>query len=167
MKKEDIKKTLTYQKLRKNAYIFSAFFSFIILLFIVVIINANGEGTRVVLASFLLIVVGGYALNIVLDLQMILRHAESFEKCEGRIVSVKSSSTSRGYGKMIVEFKDFMEEDYRMESHNVFMINEIGDHMGHEVVIYFSKEYPIVLIDQFKTEKTAMNDALYQEKNIW
>jgi hypothetical protein len=166
MKKEDIKRTLTYQKLRKNVYIFSAFFSFIVLLFIAVILNANGDGKRVVLAGFLLLVVGGYALYHILDLRMILLHAESFEKCDGRIVSITSGS-GRGYAKMIVEFKDFMKEDYRMESHNVFTINEIGDQMGHEVVIYFSKAYPIVLIDQFNTEKTATDDALDEEEHIW
>jgi hypothetical protein len=166
MKKEDIKRTLTYQKLRKNVYIFSAFFSFIVLLFIAVILNANGEGTRVVLAGFLILVVGGYALYHILDLRMILHHAESFEKCDGRIVSVTSGS-SRGYGKMIIEFKDFMNKDYRMESHNIFTINEIGDHMGQEVVIYFSKEYPIVLIDQYHLEQTGTDDALNEEKNIW
>ena len=166
MKKEDIKRTITYQKLRKNAYIFSAFFSFIFLLFITVIFTANGEATPIVFSVILIGMFGGFTIYQFLVLRKILQYAESFEKCDGRIVSI-TSTTNRGYAKMIVEFKDFMEEDYRMESHNVFTINEIGDHMGHEVVIYFSKEYPIVLVDRFKTEKTAIDDALYQEKNIW
>ncbi len=166
MKKEDIKRTLTYQKLRKNVYIFSAFFSFIFLLSITVILTANGEATPIVFSVILILLIGGFTIYHVLVLRKILQHAESFEKCDGRIVSI-TSTTNRGYTKMVVEFKDFMNEDYHMESHSVFTVNEIGDHMGQGVVIYFSKEYPIVLIDQYHLEQIGTDDALDEEKNIW
>ena len=136
------------------------------MLSITVILTANSEATPIVFSVILILLIGGFTIYHVLVLRKILQHAESFEKCDGRIVSI-SSTTNRGYAKMVVEFKDFMNEDYDMESHSVFTVNEIGDHIGQGVVIYFSKEYPIVLIDQYHLEQIGTDDALDEEKNIW
>ena len=59
----------------------------------------------------------------------------------------------------IIVFKDFMNEEHRMMTHHLFMVYELPDYMEKDLIIYYSKDYPKVLIGSIVKDETQEEDS--------
>ncbi|HPG42791.1 MAG TPA: hypothetical protein PLJ98_03175 [Acholeplasmataceae bacterium] len=155
MKKEDIRNTVTYNKLLSYIFIFGVF-SFIILLFLIGMITSD-YGAAIFMSVFLLVVILTFVIYYIYELRTIMKVAKTFEKCIGRVSTV-TNGHYLNTSELVVTFKDFMNEEHRMKSHNMFAIHEIGNYMDKDIIIYYSKEYPKVLIGKLITEESSIDD---------
>lgn len=161
MKFEELKKSKSYQKIMNIITIYA------ILFFVILIVLIVSIGTDVPTATFLVVLIAaaifGAIFYYVKDILAIKKNAKSFEKCTGRVVNL-TGSYGRDMTKFMIVFEDFMNVEHRMPSHGIFTVYEISEYMEKEIVIYYSKNYPKVLIAnepqsvESKAEETVEDD---------
>lgn len=152
----DIKKSITYTTLKKFNYVYAVIL--IIPIAMLFTITGSDEPTLIFVPIIFFTFLGGLMINRAMEMKTMLKLTKTFEECVGRIVSV-SYGYSRGYTKVVIAFKDFMNEDHRLTSHNLFMIHELAKYMEKDLIIYYSKEYPKVVIGSIMKDETQEEDS--------
>ncbi|HPG43915.1 MAG TPA: hypothetical protein PLJ98_08935 [Acholeplasmataceae bacterium] len=152
----DIKKSVTYTTLKKFNYVYAVIL--IIPIAMLFTITGSDTPTLIVIPIIFFTFLGGLMINRAMEMKTMLKLTKTFEECVGRIVSV-SYGYSRGYTKVVIAFKDFMNEDHRLTSHNLFMIHELAKYMEKDLIIYYSKEYPKVVIGSIMKDETQEEDS--------
>jgi hypothetical protein len=151
MKFEELQKSKSYQKILTNIGILGAFFVFVFALFMFSI--GTTEAGPIVISILLSLGMIAYMGYYVQDVMKIKRLAKTFEKCTGRAVNI--AGVGRGTIKFVIVFEDDMGEEHRMPSHGFFSSHEAPSYMEKDIEIYFSKEYPKVLIAKDPDEELA------------
>lgn len=159
MKFEELQKSKSYQKILNIIGIFGAIFVFVFALLVSSI--GTKEAGAIVIAVLLTLALLWFMLFYVNELIKIKRLAKTFEKYSGKVVNINSTG-GRGMVKFVIVFEDYMGEEHRMLSHGIFSQFETPDYMEKELVIYYSKDYPKVLIANITDETEIQDDDPYK-----
>jgi len=155
VKETDIKQSLTYNILKKFNYIYGAFMVFPIALLLG---NIGSENPAIIVLPIIMIVILSILIiRQVIDMITIVKHAKTFEKCSGRVVTIAEGYLR--YARVIIVFKDFMNEEHRMATHHLFMVYELPDYMEKDLIVYYSKDYPKVVIGSIVKDETQEEDS--------
>jgi hypothetical protein len=139
----DIKKSVSYQLLR--GYLLICLVLALIPIALMIMAISFNESEAVVLMAVVSLVPIITIIKIALKMRDLVQSALSFERSIGRAVSVTGSSF-RDITRLVIVFKDSMDKDYRMSTHRLFTINEMGNYMDKDLKIYYSVKLSKVLI---------------------
>jgi hypothetical protein len=139
----DIKQSVSYHLL-KNYLLICLFLALIPIALMIMAISLNANDAVVLMAVVSLAPIIAI-IKIALKMRDLVQSALSFERSIGRAVSVTGSSF-RDITRLVIVFKDSMDKDYRMSTHRLFTINEMGNYMDKDLKIYYSVKLSKVLI---------------------
>lgn len=139
----DIKRSISYQLLR--GYLLICLVLALIPIALMIMAISFSESEAVVLMAVVSLVPIIAVIKIALKMRGLVQSALSFERSVGRAVSVTGSSF-RDITRLVIVFKNSMDKEYRMSTHRLFTINQMGKYMDKDLRIYYSVKLSKVLI---------------------
>ena len=155
VKETDIKQSLTYSTLKRFNYVYGAFMVFPIALLLGSIGSDNPA--IIVLPIIMILILSVLIIRQVIDMRTMVKRAKTFEECSGRVATIAEGYLR--YARVVIVFKDFMNEEHRMTTHHLFMVYELPDYMEKDLIVYYSKDYPKVLIGSIVKDETQEEDS--------
>lgn len=153
----DIKRSISYQLLR--GYLLICLVLALIPIALMIMAISYNESEAVVLMAVVSLVPIIAVINIALKMRDLVQSALSFERSIGRAVSVTGSSF-RDITRLVIVFKNSMDKEYRMSTHRLFTINQMGKYMDKDLRIYYSVKLSKVLIAEVVKDSSYPHQAL-------